>query len=196
MKGKTINNCTTDVGLIIMNIKDNKRKKESQTKIEKEFLKLIQTKELNEIKVTDIVKNAHVNRSTFYANYIDIYDLADKIKEEMFYNFLNLYQEEVKIEKHSYNYLKMFEHIKENQIYYRTLFKLNFDFTDYYDLNHEEEQMLKFYGNTKNMEYHMAYFKAGMNAIIRKWLFNGCVESPEDMKEILDSEYQNKIREV
>ena len=66
-----------------MNIKDNKRKKESQEKIEKIFVELIQTKEINEISVTDICKKANLNRTTFYSNYIDIYDLSDKIKEKI-----------------------------------------------------------------------------------------------------------------
>ena len=64
-----------------MNTPNNKRRKESQERIEKVFVELIQKKEINKISVTDICKKAKVNRSTFYANYIDIYDMADKIKE-------------------------------------------------------------------------------------------------------------------
>lgn len=43
-----------------------------------------------------------------------------------------------------------------------------------------------------NMEYHIEFFKAGMSAIIKKWLLNNCKESPEEMIEILDSEYKGK----
>ncbi|MBQ2917435.1 MAG: TetR/AcrR family transcriptional regulator, partial [Clostridia bacterium] len=60
-----------------MNTPNNKRKKESQEKIENVFLELIQNREINEISVTDICKNAELNRTTFYSNYLDIYDLAD-----------------------------------------------------------------------------------------------------------------------
>ena len=49
-----------------MNIPNNKRKKESQIKIQKVFIELIQTKEINEITVSDICKIARLNRSTFY----------------------------------------------------------------------------------------------------------------------------------
>ena len=66
-----------------MNKPNNKRKKESIERIEKVFLNLIQTKEINEITVTEICKEAKINRSTFYANYLDVYDLADKIVERM-----------------------------------------------------------------------------------------------------------------
>ena len=149
-----------------MNISNNKRKKVSKQKIKRAFIELLQTKEINEINITDLVKKAGINRSTFYINYIDIYDLADKIKEEMFNDVLELYKEETIKQKHSYNYLKLFSHIKENQIYYKTMLKLNYDFMNYYDNHLEESEMIKYYGTTKNMDYHIEFFKAGMTAII------------------------------
>lgn len=53
-----------------MNTINNKRKKVSTEKLEKAFIELIQCKEINEINVTDLVKKAKVNRSTFYVNYV------------------------------------------------------------------------------------------------------------------------------
>ena len=112
-----------------MNIPNNKRKKDSQERIEKAFIELLTTKEVKEITVSDISKLAKVNRSTFYANYIDIYDLVDKIKDRLINEFFSIYIEEVKLEKHSYNFLKLFRHIKENQLFYRIYFKLDFGYT-------------------------------------------------------------------
>ena len=82
-----------------MNKENNKKRKNSQYKIQKVFMELIQTKEINEITVSDICKLANLNRSTFYSNYINIYDLADKIKEELFQDVLNLYPNEIKEKK-------------------------------------------------------------------------------------------------
>ncbi len=77
-----------------MNKPNNKRRKESQEKIEKVFLNLIQAKEINEISVTEICKLAKINRSTFYANYLDVYNLSDKIVEKIINNVYHLYDEE------------------------------------------------------------------------------------------------------
>ena len=66
-----------------MNVKNNKRRRESQDKIEKAFVELLQTREIKEITVSDIIKLTGLNRSTFYANYIDIFDLADKTREKL-----------------------------------------------------------------------------------------------------------------
>ena len=153
-----------------MNTYNNKRKRTSQEKIEKIFLDLIETKEITEITVSQICQLASMNRSTFYANYIDIYDLADKIKENLYHNLLQLYQEESIKKAHSYDYLKLFCHIKENQTYYKIMFKLNFDFLDYYDIHLEEDDAMKYLGTTNHIDYHIEYFKAGFHAIVKKWL--------------------------
>jgi hypothetical protein len=42
------------------------------------------------------------------------------------------------------------------------------------------------------MEYHIAFFESGLNAIIGKWLEGGCRETPEEMAEIVISEYAPK----
>lgn len=172
-----------------MNTPNNKRKKESIIKIEKTFLELIQTKELSQISVTDICKKAKLNRTTFYANYIDIYDLADKIRNKMIHDFLEVYKEEQAQKAHTYNFLKLFQHIKENQIFYKTYFKLNFDLIDNEFLI-DEQEFIKFYGTTKNKEYHITFFKAGITAVIKKWLYNGCKETPEEICHIIESEYK------
>lgn len=179
-----------------MNTTNNKRKKQSKEKIKKAFVEQLQKKQLNQISVTDIVKEAHINRSTFYANYIDIYDLADKLKEEMFYNLLDLFKEESTSHTHSYNYLKLFRHIKDNQIYYKTLFKLDFDFSKYINIDSEYKEALKFYDSLKNIDYHIVFFKSGLNSVIKKWLYDGCIETPEEINEVLESEYKEKSLEI
>ena len=63
-----------------MNVKNNRRRRESIERIEKAFIELLQTRELNEISVSDLCKICELNRSTFYANYVDLYDLADKVR--------------------------------------------------------------------------------------------------------------------
>ena len=175
-----------------MNVPNNKRKRDSQEKIEKVFIQLIQTKEINEISVTDICKLTKLNRSTFYANYIDIYDLADKIRLKLENEVKNLYQEERTNKLNSNNFLKLFNHIKENQIFYKTYFKLNSDSNILINKFEYDSNLSKMLYNDNHIEYHIEFFMAGINAIIKKWLYNGCKEDPEEINQILIEEYQNK----
>ena len=174
-----------------MNTINNKRKKESQEKIENVFLELIQNREINEISVTDICKNAELNRTTFYSNYLDIYDLADKIAEKLEKDVFGLYNEENLGHYSQDNFLKLFKHIKDNQIFYKTYFKLGFEqgpIKQYSILQAKEY----YDNNDKYIDYHIEFFRAGLNAILKKWLDNGCVERPEEISEIIKSEYTKK----
>ena len=74
-----------------MNIRNNKRRRESQEKIERAFIELLQTREIKDITVSDLIKTTELNRSTFYANYVDIFDLADKTREKLENDFSDLF---------------------------------------------------------------------------------------------------------
>ena len=168
-----------------MNTKNNKRRRESVDKIEKSFINMLQTKEINQITVTDICKDTGLNRSTFYANYIDIYDLADKLREKLEKDFETQFNEE-----NSRDSLTMFKHIYENQLFYKTYFKLGYDDKHQvyvYDTTRAEKDF-----RGKYIKYHIEFFRNGLNSIIKMWLNDGCIETPEEMSEILISEYQGR----
>ena len=78
-------------------------------------------------------------------------------------------------------------------MFFKTYFKLEFDSTDTFkqDYRYDTNQAKEFY-NDEYIDYHIAFFKAGFNAILKKWLYEGCVEPIEDMCKIISSEYNNK----
>ena len=172
-----------------MNIKNNQRRKKSQEQIEKIFLQLIQKKNIDEISVSMICEIAKLNRSTFYANYIDIYDLAEKIKKSMEVEFAK-FQLSNNAKQDSNGYLNMFRYIKDNQIFFKTYFKLE-EISKNLPTQYRVELAEKYYDN-KFIDYHIEFFRAGLNAIIKKWLNNGCKETPEEINEIITNEYKNK----
>lgn len=172
-----------------MNTKNNKRRRESVEKIEKTFVELLQKKELKEISVSDICKITGINRSTFYANFLDIYDLADKIRDKLEREFAEVFQEDNSNKEES-GALMMFRHIKDNQLFYRTYFKLGYD-EKHQILVYDVARAEKDFGN-KNIKYHIEFFRNGINAIIKMWLNGGCMESPEEMAEILEAEYRGR----
>ena len=172
-----------------MNKPNNKRRKESQEKIEKVFLNLIHAKEINEISVTEICKLAKINRSTFYANYLDVYDLSDKIVEKIINNVYHLYDEERET-NNTNDYLKLFKHIKDNQIFYKTYFKLGRD--KHFVITEYDTNLAKKFYDDKYIDYHIEFFMTGLNAIVKKWLDGGCKESPEEIDKILKDEYKDK----
>ena len=172
-----------------MNIPNNKKRKKSQEQIEKIFLQLIQKKNIDEISVSTICDKANLNRSTFYSNYIDIYDLAEKIKQQMEIEFAQ-FQLSNNAKQDENGYLSMFKYIKDNQIFFKTYFKLE-EISKSLPTQYRVELAEKYYDN-KFIDYHIEFFRAGLNDIIKKWLNNGCKETPEEINEIITSEYKNK----
>lgn len=168
-----------------MNVKNNKRKRQSINKIEKAFINMLQSKEINQISVTDICKETGLNRSTFYANFIDVYDLADKLREKLEKDFDTQFKE-----INNRDAITMFKHIYENQIFYKTYFKLGYDerHQSYiYDTIRAENDFMG-----KHIKYHIEFFRNGLNSIIKMWLNDGCNITPEEMAEILKSEYRGR----
>lgn len=168
-----------------MNVKNNKRKRESVEKIEKVFVEMLQAKDLGQISITDICKETGLNRSTFYANFIDIYDLADKLREKLESDFSAQFQNPLNRDAET-----MFRHIYENQLFYKTYFKLGYDEKHQSFIFDTVRADNDFKG--KHIKYHIEFFRNGINAIIKMWLAEGCKESPEEMAEILKAEYRGR----
>lgn len=122
---------------------------------------------------------------------MDIYDLADKIRLRLIEDVCDLYQDERKKKYNSNDFSKIFRLMKENQLFFKTYFKLE---NDPNVLPSEEQfqydtNLAKRYYNNQHIDYHIEFFKAGFNAVVKKWLEGGCKESPEEMYHIIMSEY-------
>ncbi len=172
-----------------MNTKNNKRRRATREKTEKTFVELLKTKEISQITVSEICKLTGYNRTTFYANYFDIYDLADKIKDNLEAELNELYENKL-LYNCGGDYLRLFQHIKENQIFYITYFKLGYDNKHTIDLGSINLRQQIF--APEDLDYHIEFHKAGLNAIIKKWLASGCDKSPEEMVKILKDEYTDR----
>lgn len=172
-----------------LNTKNNRRRKESQEKIERAFVELLQTQEMREIKVSDIISITGLNRSTFYANYVDVYDLAEKVMTHLENDFSHQFND-FDYRHNNGGALKMFRHIYDNQLFYKTYFKLTTFIERRVSVYDESRAEIEF--QNKNIAYHIEFFRNGLNSIIKMWLDGGCQESPEEMADILKREYKGR----
>ncbi|MCV3296776.1 MAG: TetR-like C-terminal domain-containing protein [Oenococcus sp.] len=175
----------------MVNVQNNKKRRASVLKIEKALVALLQEHDLNQISIIDICHESHLNRSTFYANFLDIYDLVDKLQSHMLADFKGLYQEESQDQHNSNDFTKLFRHIQQNQLFYTTYFKLKLD--TIVNISDYDTHLAQKLFNNQDLDYHKEFFRAGITAIIKKWLDHNCDLSPEEMSDILATEYQNKI---
>lgn len=181
---------TVEIKGLFMNTPNNRRRRASIERIEKVFLDMVQQRELNRITVAEICKRAGLNRTTFYANYADVYALADSIRDRLEGEVDRLYAQETEKGFNSNDYLRLFRHIRENQMLYRTYFKLGYD--QKVRIVAYDTELARRHFQNRFVEYHMEFFRYGLNRIITMWLDGGCRETPEEMFEIVQSEYRGR----
>ncbi|MCM1134025.1 MAG: TetR family transcriptional regulator C-terminal domain-containing protein [Clostridium sp.] len=176
-----------------MNTKNNQRYKDTEALIQKILLELAQTTDIRQVTVSSICSKAAINRSTFYAHYLDINDLVDKMGKAMMRDIARLFEtasNPIDFFISTPLLAKLISYVKERR-----------DFFDIY-LNHyrqraEEAFSLLWENSAKpyiqslgvsdeaEIWYHFTFFKAGFLAILRQWLNNGCPESPEVLSWII-----------
>lgn len=66
---------------------EDKRIRRTKKLLRQALTRLMGQKDFQSITVTDVVREADINRGTFYVHYRDIYDLREKIENEMIGNF-------------------------------------------------------------------------------------------------------------
>lgn len=164
-----------------MNVPNNKRRKASRRKIVSAFMTLMETMPLQKISVTELCKKAGVNRTTFYACFEDVYDLARQVMANLQSHVETLFHGDF-----NGDYLRLLQDVYDNQLYYKTCFKLGVD--DVHVKPYALERFKNVFGD-EYLNYHIEFFRAGLNKILQMWLDGGCRETPEQINEILKSEY-------
>ena len=178
-----------------MNIKNNSRYKTSSEKIETTFLVLLLNNRYENITISQICKEASINRSTFYCHYDGINDLIIKIESKfansmaVIFNYGERYTQQA--------FIEMFEFIKKNKYFYKAF--LNIPYTTFAEKNTKDNILSNIKNKNKNLRkneleiyYRANFFGAGIKEMCRLWLERGCLESPEDMALIIFKEYTDR----
>lgn len=174
------------------NISNNKTNQNSEKRMIRALIILVQNKKLRQISVSELCALAKVNRTTFYNHYDNIQDIAHAARQAIMDEYAKLFADNTDGFTPE-NLLKMFRHLADNQILYNTYFRLKPNYQELLSF-YDENLAQKFYpGQNKILiRYHSEFFAAGLEAIIRRWLKNGCRETPEEMTRIIISEYSHR----
>lgn len=103
-----------------MNKKNNQRFHDTEVRMEAAMLELMKTMEFEKITVKKICEKAEVNRSTFYAHFLDIYDMLDKMEKELRKELLESYHEySESLTFSEQSFICFLEHIRKHQYFYK-----------------------------------------------------------------------------
>ena len=167
----------------------------SSEKIETAFLTLILNHKYEDITISQICKQANVNRSTFYAHYDDINDLIIKIESKFAKGMATIFNYG---ERQTHEaFVEMFRFVKENKYFYKAF--LNIPYVTLAETNIKID-VLKNIGenvsidksNKMGLYYRASFFGAGIKEMCRLWLEYDCRETPEQMASLILEEYSNR----
>lgn len=168
--------------------------------IKQAFLTLIKEKNYNKITVQDIVREALINRNTFYLHYLDKDDLLDSLTNECFEKLeasMNSHEEVSGIQDLSYDAFKeinirIFKAIEEEFELYQVI--LGDDSIPYLALRFSK--VIKNHiggGITKKRAFFIEYIVAGFVGVVRLWIKDPGKYTIEDITELLTEVYSTDM---
>jgi len=157
------------------------------------LMSLVQEKPFERITVTDITKRATLNRATFYAHYLDKYDLLDKCLQEWFENDILAGQPFPSSMSARYiqeGFVRILEHYATNADFYRLILSkyrgpaFSDRFHDYFDHVGAEALRAQQPDGARclvPLATVARYQTAAELGVIAKWLSEGMPESVEEL---------------
>ena len=173
----------------------NEHRKVRYTKmvIRESFFELLETKPLKQITVKELCELADINRGTFYSHYTDIYDLVEKLEDELI-DKVNSEIEFNRIGKKDQlqMFTAVFTHVQKNISDYKIIL-LNPDSSRCLDTilaetykYHTSVLISKHPPISQNMiDYTFALLSSGSTKVILNWIENNFEESAEEMAKLI-----------
>ena len=176
--------------------KEDRRVRRTKKLLTQALTELLQKKQVNEITVKELTDLADMNRGTFYMYYRDIFDMLEKIEDELFQKL------DVIAQTHEHGdptqqvkpiLLDLFRFIEENQEMCRVLLSPNGDMNFLHRLYEAiRERSLEIWKDQmgsldeKEFDYRYSFVIFGCAGMIRAWVNRSCQETDMQMAELAD----------
>lgn len=177
-----------------MNTKNNQRFRETEVRMESAMLELMKQTKFEEITVKKICEKAQVNRSTFYAHFMDIYDMLDKMETFLSCELLERYQSMPLGKDPAFSeksFIPFLQHIKKHKYFY----KINFQTRKTFPIQQGYEPLwnkiikprCQKAGITseEDMLYYFISFQAGLTVILKRWVDTDCKKEEAAVAKII-----------
>ena len=164
----------------------------------KSLIKLLQEKPVTQIDLSELCKNANLNRTTFYNHYNSIYALLDEMVSEFFKNVKKYLADSIdeKSENTAAKIALMLKYLKQNRDFVRTIMNNNlyeeisnklisFDFVSNL-LNTNIKYRQNIYINDA---YYIGFIISGWYAVIKRWVNEDCDLDENTLARLLTSIY-------
>ena len=174
-----------------MNIRNNQRARDTRERIIRAVFEdiVLEKKPISRITVRDVCEKARINRSTFYAHFLDVYDVMEKVEATMAKGLTERFLAALDAGNGlSACFLSLFEYVREYQGFYRVYFSTSNHpgvIGVAWELLQDKLRLLSYqsfgYQSEEEMKYPGVFFIHGLTAMLRQWIDRDCQEEPREL---------------
>lgn len=161
--------------------------------------KLLEFKEYEKIKISEIITKAGISRATFYRNFKNKDDIV-KLKVKMFFEFFYMniinHYKHVDHEDEIFLIHSFFNHVDEEEKMISTVIKTNLEYlmvSGILDIiNMQKDQFYKIVlPNKKSENYTMEIVASSAWTLLSRWIKNGKEETAQELVQIYLSTFKS-----
>lgn len=174
---------------------EDRRIRKTKEILKTSLLELMQMKSMNKISVKELVTLADLNRSTFYNYYYDVPDMVAKIEQELYDEISHVIDNHIRSDHTNdtlpVRSLAFIEDlcivIKRNSLLCKGIFSeygdISFLFRIEELIEHNTHDYLAPLLQKKgtNLPYIYSFFRSGCLGLLKRWMNDGFIESPEEI---------------
>jgi len=157
-------------------MKEDRRVRKTKRALRGGLAELLTEKSIQNITVRELTDKVDIHRSTFYANFTDIYDLYSQIEDTIIQEISNIFSENYSVDSKVFLEI-LFKYISENGQVCRMFLGKNVSPTFYgrltdllkeaYLVCWRDEYGVK--GTAEELEYYVHFYLSGSLAVVGKW---------------------------
>ena len=158
--------------------------------IREALFECLREKDINKITISSLCEKADINRSTFYKYYGSQYDVIKEMEQEV----IKLINEQLSDQPKETSFIQLLQFLKSNKETIKIFFECNVDneFSKQVlaldSINNQLEQV------SQNDPYIKNYILFGSLATIQQWIDAGCIESCEEIANIINRIVDKLVR--
>ncbi|MCW3790317.1 TetR family transcriptional regulator C-terminal domain-containing protein [Paenibacillus sp. LS1] len=175
-------------------MQEDRRIQYSKMVLRESLLALMKERPINKITVTDLCRQANLNRNTFYMHYHSPVHLLSSIEESFFAVIKELIERSILDDVHvKSSFVEICEHIADNSDLCTILFSDhgNGDYLErviyiLHDRSIEvwKEQMPHM--NVNTLESYYSFISSGSAAVVKNWIKHGMKETPQEIAQFIE----------
>lgn len=167
----------------------DRRVRKTRALLKQGLIQLMQTKDIKDISVKELSDLADINRGTFYLHYNDIYDMLEKMEDELFVQFNEILDRNFVSDVNSLSatpaLLEIFTFLDNNRELCKVMIGAHGDLAFVNRLKELVKERLRHLflkeEALRNYEYYYSFTVSGCIGMIETWLNSDSPRRPEEI---------------